>query len=495
MGTFAKGTRKDVQDAIAAASEAFAGWGRRPWQDRVATMRRVADVISERQMEFSALLSMEVGKNRLEALGDVEETADLIRWSCDMMERNHGFDDVMGNLGDETVHTRSVLKPYGVWGVISPFNFPFALSGGPAGGALVAGNTVVYKPSSDAPLSGACLLQAMRDAGVPDGVFNMVMGPGETVGDELQTNPGVDGVIFTGSFEVGFGLYKNFARSYPKPIIVEMGGKNPAIVSRHADLDEAAEGIMRSAFGFSGQKCSANSRVYVERPVHDELVKRLVEKAEAITIGDPTDRRYWLGPVINRRAVERYEQAVSEARSDGRLAIGGERVTEHGLDLGFFVAPTVALDLPKDHRLFRDELFIPFTAVAPVDSIDEALRLSNDTNLGLTAGFYSEDQDRGRQVPRRDRGRRRLRQPAGRRDDRRLARHPAVRRLEGEHRDGEGRRRLLLRPAVHARAEPDDRRLTAGPPAAAPDDAAASRPDLAPLPHPVTRHRRGASRN
>ncbi len=231
----------------------------------------------------------------------------------------------------------------------------------------------------------------MRDAGVPDGVFNMVMGPGETVGDEIQTNPGVDGVIFTGSFEVGFGLYKSFARTYPKPVIVEMGGKNPAIVSRHADLDEAAEGIMRSAFGFSGEKCSANSRVYVERPVHDELVRRLVEKTEAITIGDPTDRRNWLGPVINARAVERYEQAVAEARAAGRLAIGGERVTENGLDAGFFVAPTVALDLPKDHRLFRDELFVPFTAVAPVDSIDEALALSNDTNLGLTAGFYSED--------------------------------------------------------------------------------------------------------
>jgi 1-pyrroline-5-carboxylate dehydrogenase len=165
MGTFARGTRQDVRDAIAAAREAFPAWGGRPWQERVAILRRVADVISERQMEFSALLAMEVGKNRLEALGDVEETADLIRWSCDMMERNDGFDHPMGNLGDDSVHTRSVLKPYGVWAVISPFNFPFALSGGPAGGALVAGNTVVYKPSSDAPLSGVCLTQAMRDAG------------------------------------------------------------------------------------------------------------------------------------------------------------------------------------------------------------------------------------------------------------------------------------------------------------------------------------------
>ncbi|HYC06455.1 MAG TPA: aldehyde dehydrogenase family protein [Candidatus Binatia bacterium] len=391
MGTFARGTRQDVRDAIAAAREAFPAWSRRPWQERVALLRKVADAISERQMEFSALLSMEVGKNRLEALGDVEETADLIRWSCDMVERNHGFDDVMGNLGDETVHTRSVLKPYGVWGVISPFNFPFALSGGPAGGALVAGNTVVYKPSSDAPISGRCLLQAVRAAGIPDGVFNLVMGPGESVGAEIQENDGVDGVIFTGSFEVGWHLYKNFATRFPKPVIVEMGGKNPAIVSRHADLDEAAEGVMRSAFGFSGQKCSANSRVYVERPVLAEFTRLLVAKTEAITIGDPVDRKNWLGPVINERAAQRYDTAVSEARRDGRVIIGGERVTEDGLDAGHFVAPTVVGDLPSDHRLFRDELFVPFTAVAAVDSIDEALRLSNAVDLGLTAGFYSED--------------------------------------------------------------------------------------------------------
>jgi 1-pyrroline-5-carboxylate dehydrogenase len=391
LGTFARGTRVDVQDAIAAAREAFPAWSRRPWQERVEILRRVADRISERQMEFGALLAMEVGKNRLEALGDVEETADLIRWSCDMMERNEGFDHPMGNLGDATVHTRSVLKPYGVWGIISPFNFPFALSGGPAGGALVAGNTVVYKPSSDAPLSGVLLTQCMRDAGIPDGVFNMVMGPGESVGAEIQENPGVDGILFTGSFEVGFQLYRNFAKAFPKPVIVEMGGKNPAIVSKTADLDEAAAGIMRAAFGFSGQKCSANSRVYVEWPVADELMRRLVEKTEAITIGDPVRRENWLGPVINAKAVARYENAVSEARQAGRLLVGGERVTEHGLDAGFFVAPTVVTDLPTTHRLFRDELFVPFTVVATVDSLDDAFRLANDTVLGLTAGFYGDD--------------------------------------------------------------------------------------------------------
>jgi 1-pyrroline-5-carboxylate dehydrogenase len=343
-------------------------------------------------MEFAALMSLEVGKNRLEALGDVEETADLIRWSCEQFERNDAFDHPMGNLGDGSVHTRSVLKPYGVWGVISPFNFPFALSGGPAGGALTAGNTVVYKPSSEAPLSATCLTQAFRDAGLPDGVFNLVMGPGESVGQELQENPGVGGIIFTGSFEVGFGLYKSFARIIPKPVIVEMGGKNPAIVSRRADLDEAAEGVMRASFGFGGQKCSANSRVYVERPVHDEFLRLLVEKTERIAIGDPTRRDVWLGPVIDGRAVDRYRRAVDEARRDGTVFIGGERLTADGLDRGFFVEPTVVGGLPDDHRLLRDELFIPFTAVAAVESLDEALRRSNETVYGLTAGFYSEDQ-------------------------------------------------------------------------------------------------------
>src|SRR3954447_17810913 len=327
VGTFARGTRQDVRDAIAAARTAFPAWSRLPWQERVALLRRAADLISERQMVLAALMAIEVGKNRLEALGDVEETADLIRWSCDMMERNNGFDQPMGNLGDVAVHTRSVLKPHGVWGVISPFNFPMALSGGPSGGALVAGNTVVYKPSSDAPLSGVHLAQVFHDAGLPAGVFNMVMGPGETVGAELQENDGVDGIIFTGSFEVGFNLYRNFSRRFPKPAIIEMGGKNPAIVSRSADLEEAAEGVMRAAFGFGGQKCSANSRVYVERPVLEPFLDQVVAKAEALAIGDPVQREHWLGPLINQRAVDRYDEAVAEARRDGRVIVGGEHVT------------------------------------------------------------------------------------------------------------------------------------------------------------------------
>ncbi len=391
LGYFAKGTRQDVKDAIAAARAAAPGWAATPWQERVALLRRAADLISERQMEYGALMSYEVGKNRLESLGDVEETADLIRYYCDQMEAHDGFDHPMGNLGDATVHTRSVLKPHGVFAVISPFNFPFALCGGPAGAALVAGNTVVFKPSSDAPLLGMKLFEVLVDAGLPAGVFNYIAGPGETVGTELQENDDIDGIVFTGSFEVGFELYKSYAKRYPKPVIVEMGGKNPSIISRKADLEEAAEGVMRAAFGFGGQKCSANSRVYVETPVHDEFVRLLVEKTEQITIGDPLRRENWMGPLINDRAVMRYETAVGEARREGELATGGERLTDEGLERGWFVRPTVALGLPHSHRLFQDELFVPLVAVAAIDSIDEGLRLANDNIYALTAGFFSQD--------------------------------------------------------------------------------------------------------
>jgi 1-pyrroline-5-carboxylate dehydrogenase len=233
-------------------------------------------------------------------------------------------------------------------------------------------------------------MEAYIDAGVPSGVVNLVMGPGETVGQALQDHPGVDGIVFTGSYEVGMRLFHSFSRSWPRPCIVEMGGKNPAIVTRSADLDEAAEGIMRSAFGFGGQKCSANSRVYVERPVHDELVRRLVEKTEQIVIGDPLVRANWLGPIIDQRAVDRHQAAVGEARRDGSVFTGGERLTDGDFARGHYVEPTV-VGLPADHHLFQDELFAPLTAVAAVDSLDEALARANDSVYGLTAGVYSED--------------------------------------------------------------------------------------------------------
>jgi 1-pyrroline-5-carboxylate dehydrogenase len=392
VGHFASGTRKDVQDAVSAARAAAPGWARTPWLERVAIMRRMADLISERQMELAALMAIEVGKNRLEALGDVEESADLIRYYCDQVVANDGFDRPMGNLGDPTVHTRSVLKPHGVWAIISPFNFPMALSGGPSGGALVAGNTVVYKPSSDAPLCGVKLAEIADLAGLPRGVFNMVSGPGATVGQELQENAGIDGMLFTGSYEIGFNhVFKEFSRVFPKPVIVEMGGKNPAIVSARADLEEAAEGVMRSAFGYGGQKCSACSRVYVQAPVYDAFLEALIAKTQAIAVGDPTDKKNWLGPLVNAKARAKYEAAIAEVKRDGRIVTGGELLPGKGTDL--YVAPTIVADLPADHHIWRDELFVPLVAVARVNTLDEAFQRANDTIYGLTAGFFSDDRE------------------------------------------------------------------------------------------------------
>jgi 1-pyrroline-5-carboxylate dehydrogenase len=393
VGRFARGTAAEIDAAVAAARAAQPGWAATPWQDRLRLLRAVAERISDRLMDYAAVMAIEVGKTRMEALGEVEEAADLVRYYAQTMEDNGGYDHPMGNLGEATVHTRSILRPYGVFGVISPFNFPMALASGPVAAALLAGNTVVLKPASAASLSAVRLVEAYVDAGLPAGVLNLVMGPGPVVGQALQDHPGIDGIVFTGSYEVGMRLHRSFTRAWPRPCIVEMGGKNPAIVTRHADLEEAAEGIVRGSFGFDGQKCSATSRVYVERAVHDELIRLLVEKTEALVVGDPLLRPTFMGPVIDARAVERWSAAVEEARRDGRIFTGGERLTDGRLARGHYVEPTVVGDLPSSHRLFRDELFVPVTAVHAVASLDDAIALANDSQYGLTAGLYSEQPD------------------------------------------------------------------------------------------------------
>jgi 1-pyrroline-5-carboxylate dehydrogenase len=391
LGSFHQASGRDVDDAVAAARAAFPAWSRTPWQERVGLLRRAADLISERSNELAALMTMEVGKNRLEALGDVEESADLIRYYCDQMDANGGFAHQMGQLSANE-HTRSVLRPYGVWAVISPFNFPMALAAGPAGGALVAGNTVVFKPSPQGSFTGVKLYECLRDAGLPAGAFHYLPG-GDEVGAAVVRHPGVDGITFTGSYQVGMQIYERFATGFPRPAVCEMGGKNPTVVSAKADLDLAADGVMRSAFGFTGQKCSACSRVYVERAVADEFTAKLAERAAKVQVGDPVERDVYMGPVIDRDAVERFRQAVAEARRDGKVVAGGEVLDQGDTPPGNYVAPTVVTGLPADHRLLADELFVPFVAVHPVDSLDEGLKLANDTEYGLTAGFYSGDQD------------------------------------------------------------------------------------------------------
>ena len=251
-------TPADVADAVAAARRAAGSWAATPWLERVTLLRRAADLISERSNELAALMSMEVGKNRLEALGDVEESADLIRYYCTQLESHDGFSFAMDTIAEHET-TRSVLRAYGVWGVISPFNFPMALAAGPTGGALAAGNTVVLKPSPQGSFSAAKLYECLRDAGLPAGVLHVVPG-GDEIGQALVSSPDVDGLTFTGSHAVGMSIYRSFATSYPKPVVCEMGGKNPTIVSRKADLALAAAGIVRSALRSDLRRRSCSCR-------------------------------------------------------------------------------------------------------------------------------------------------------------------------------------------------------------------------------------------
>ena len=390
---FPKGTRDDVKSAISVAREAFTKWSDMPYKDRIVILRRAADLIIERRYESSAWMAFEVGKNRAESLAEVNEAAELIRYYCDQMEVNKGFLRPLES-PDPKQETSSILRPFGVWAVIGPWNFPLALVSGMTAGALVAGNTVVFKPSSESPVLGHELSRALIDARIPRGVFNFVTGPGGTVGAELQENSGVDGLVFTGSKEVGMNIYHGFAKNYPKPVITEMGGKNPAIVTANADLDQAAEGIMRAAFGFGGQKCSACSRVYVDHKVKDEFLQLLKSYTEKfVKIGDPTRKATFLGSVINRGAVETYSQAAEEARRDGgRLISGGHVLSSGEFENGYFVEPAIVDGLPPTHRLFKDELFVPFLVVAGTGSFEEAMKLANDSEYGLCAGIYTKSQ-------------------------------------------------------------------------------------------------------
>ena len=396
LGTFQEGNPSHADQALAAAAAAAPKWAAMKWQDRVRLLRKVGAQIEKRVYEIGAVLSLEVGKNRMEGLGDAQETADLIYYSCDQVEANGGYIKEMGRdpLAGFRSSNVSILRPYGVWVVISPFNFPFALAGGPSGAALVAGNTVVFKPASDTPLTGRLLAECMRDAGLPDGVFNFVTGGGREVGQPLIDDPRVNGVTFTGSYGVGMHIYRSFAAGrFPRPCIAEMGGKNPAIVSRNANLEDAATGIVRSAFGLQGQKCSANSRIYVEASVKNKLTQLLADKTRAITVGDPTEKQNWMGPVINAKAHREFGEYTEELSQSGEIVTGGHQLTQGDYGKGYYAEPTLVDGVDKSHRLWKHEMFLPITMITAVDSLDEAMRLANDGDYGLTAGFYGSKKE------------------------------------------------------------------------------------------------------
>jgi len=391
LGEFSQATAADADEAMRTAHAAFPAWRATPPAERVRLMRRVAQLIEARVYRIGAALVLEVGKNRMEALGEIQETADFFSLYADDFERQRDFDHTLPNdpLPNTISRNRSIMKPYGAWVVITPFNFPFALAGGPVAAALVTGNTVVLKGASETPWAGRLLADCIRDAGLPRGVFNYLSGSSGAIGDALVGHAHTAGVTFTGSHDVGMSIMRMLAGGrYPKPCIAEMGGKNACVVTAKADLARAAAGIARSAFGMGGQKCSALSRLYVEDSIADELARRIRANVDALRIGDPTRAECWLGPVVSERAQRNYSTFIEQLRTaDARILFGGRVLADGEYARGFYVAPTLA-EAPPSHPLWRHEMFVPILMLHRVRSLDEGIALANDSDLGLTAGVY-----------------------------------------------------------------------------------------------------------
>ncbi len=391
LGEFAAASLADAGEALRSAHAAWPAWKALPASERARLLRRVGNLLEERVYEIAASLTLEVGKNRMEALGEAQEAADFFYGYCDDFERHEGYARALPNdpLASHVSRNRSVLKPYGAWVVITPFNFPIALAAGPVAAALITGNTVVLKGATATPWAGRLLADCIRDAQLPPGVFNYLSGSSAEIGDVLVDHPLTAGITFTGSYEVGRQIAQKLQGGrYPRPCIAEMGGKNACIVTARADLTRAAAGIVRSAFGMGGQKCSALSRLYVRDEVADPLVEMLLGEIAALTIGDPAQRETWLGPLATRSGYEDYLRYAAMLRESGaRILAGGEQLREAPLARGFFVRPTLA-EAPPDHALWQHEMFLPILMLQRVSSNEEAMRLANASSLGLTAGFY-----------------------------------------------------------------------------------------------------------
>ncbi len=386
---------EDVDRIMEIAQRGQRSWSKVSWQEKVATLNRAADIISSRAPKWAAIMAMEVGKNRMEALGEVEEAADLLRYYSGQLEQAEGFVKPLTKLSPNE-DTRSVLRPFGVFLVIAPFNYPMALAAGMISGALLGGNSVVFKPSEDTPWCASLLYQAFMEGGVPSDALQIVHGRGETVGDALVHHPAVDGAVFTGSRAVGHRIYRAMTGSTVKPWIrpcfLEMGGKNAAIVDEGADLQTAITGCYKSAFGLTGQKCSALSRIYVHASLRDELVAGITAMAADMVVGDPTRREVFMGPAINDEAVARFVKASQAAKADGTVLFGGERLTGGEFDHGRYVAPTL-VEVPRDHWLETTELFLPFSIVSTFTDRDDVMTRVNAVEYGLTGGYYGAQVD------------------------------------------------------------------------------------------------------
>lgn len=387
LGKFPRSNARDVKAAIAAARNAAKSWNFVSLEDRLAFAERWKQVLDQEKYSLGLAALYEVGKSRMEAVGEAEEAVDMLDFYPGELRRNAGYRRPMNELIENETAV-SVLKPYGVFAVIAPFNFPVALSIGMITGALITGNTVVYKPSPECALTGLLIAETLRKAGLPEGVFNIVLGDGE-VGRLLSSDDGIDGVAFTGSHKTGMGIFRHMAvQPHMKPVVAEMGGKNPAYVTRNADVARAAQGVARSAFGLQGQKCSACSVVYVDNAVKDEFVRHFKEFASKLSVGDPRRSDTFMGPLYNAATVARFTDAMAQAKAEGVVHYGGEALDGTPGDNYFRGA---LVEMPSPSRLTKDELFMPFVVLRGVDSLEQAIDEGNDIAYGLAAGIFTRD--------------------------------------------------------------------------------------------------------
>jgi len=392
VGRFPVSTAEDIDRAVAAAASAADKWRRLPAPRRAELLFRLGEILIRRKDEFTREMTREMGKVVREAGGDVQEAIDCTYYTAGEGRRLHGF-TTPAEMPDK--FAMCVRQPVGLCGLITPWNFPMAIPSWKLIPALVCGNTVVIKPAEDTPLSTYNLVRACEEAGIPAGVVNMVTGYGETVGAALTNHSSVRLISFTGSTETGRAV-ANACADRNAICSLELGGKNVIIVMDDADLDLAVEGAVWGAFGTSGQRCTASSRLVVHKKVYKKFTQMLVERAQGLRVGDGLDPETDMGPVINSAAVEKIMGYVEVGqREDGaRLATGGRRLTEGQYAGGHFIEPTVFADVAPGMRIAQEEIFGPVTAVIPVGSLGEAVEVANGVRYGLSAAIYTRDVNR-----------------------------------------------------------------------------------------------------
>jgi alpha-ketoglutaric semialdehyde dehydrogenase len=388
IGTFPKSSVEDVDRAVEAAKDAYERWRLVPAPKRAEILFRVGQRFLDRKDELTELMVEEMGKVRAEAGGDVQEAIDMTYYMAGEGRRLFG-QTTPSEMPDK--FQMSVRMPIGVVGAITPWNFPIAIPSWKIAPALVCGDTVVFKPATDTPMLGERFVEIFEEAGLPPGVLNIVHGGGGTVGERLVKHPDVPLISLTGSREVGVQTAKN-AAPFLKHVHLELGGKNAIIVMDDADLELAVDGIVWSAFGTSGQRCTAASRVIAAGKVYEQLQSKLVERAEQLRLGNGLDEDVDVGPVINRSALDKIHSYTEIGKDEGAtLATGGEIATENGLDKGFFYRPTVFAEVEPGMRIAQEEIFGPTTALIRATDVDEAIRIANDVEFGLSSSIFTRD--------------------------------------------------------------------------------------------------------